>query len=159
MVNLYRDDPQDWLCYDTLTGHGSTVWKLAFSPDGSELGTASADGTVKIWRMYPVGNPEGIVGKSSDPRDPAWACTCTIAGYHDREVYALDWAQNGLLATGAGDNGVRVFRRTNADRNAPSYELAASVADAHTEVRAVQQRARQCDRLNARVARKCGCAC
>jgi predicted HicB family RNase H-like nuclease len=33
----------------TLKGHTDTVWWTAFSPDGSRIATASADGTAKIW--------------------------------------------------------------------------------------------------------------
>ena len=33
----------------TLEGHTSYVWGLAWSPDGSTLGSASQDGTVRLW--------------------------------------------------------------------------------------------------------------
>ena len=33
---------QDWLCTDTLTGHGSTVWEVAFDKTGEQLVTCTA---------------------------------------------------------------------------------------------------------------------
>jgi len=33
-----------------LSGHEGIIWDIAFSPDGKELASSSADGTVRIWR-------------------------------------------------------------------------------------------------------------
>ncbi|KAJ7287001.1 WD40-repeat-containing domain protein [Mycena rebaudengoi] len=51
-IKLYVDDPWgDWFCIQTLTGHTSTVWALAWAPDTSSyLASVSDDCTVRIWR-------------------------------------------------------------------------------------------------------------
>ena len=37
----------------TLEGHDGTVWSVTFSPDGSQLASASSDDTVKvIWKRF-----------------------------------------------------------------------------------------------------------
>jgi len=37
-----------------LKGHAGVVTRVAFTPDGQRLATASQDGTVKIWTCRPA---------------------------------------------------------------------------------------------------------
>jgi WD40 repeat protein len=41
----------------TLKGHASGVSGVAWSPDGSRLASASAGGTVRLWRSRPLALP------------------------------------------------------------------------------------------------------
>jgi WD40 repeat protein len=42
----------------TLKGHPAAVVRAAFAPDGKTLATASADGTLKLWRA--ATDPEAL---------------------------------------------------------------------------------------------------
>ena len=37
------------LFFFNISGHTAYVWRLAFSPDGRRLATASGHGTAKVW--------------------------------------------------------------------------------------------------------------
>lgn len=78
-IKLYRDDPQDWMCYDTLTGHTSTVWKCAFNATGDRLCSVADDQSIKVWQAYKPGNALGIKTNGVDPK---WSCVATLSGTH-----------------------------------------------------------------------------
>ena len=63
---MYKEDDDDWTCYDTLSGHDSTVWSISFNSSGDQLVSVSDDQTVKIWQCYAPANPEGIVTTGND---------------------------------------------------------------------------------------------
>lgn len=75
----------------TLRGHTDTVWWAVFSPDGSRIATASADGTAKIW--------DATTGKE----------LLTFKG-HTGGIYCIAFSPDGkLLITGSVDQTARLW--------------------------------------------------
>ncbi|EJF59584.1 hypothetical protein DICSQDRAFT_156257 [Dichomitus squalens LYAD-421 SS1] len=73
-------------CFQTLSGHGSTVWALAFL-DGHFLASVSNDTTIRIWERVQEHKWEGID---------------TLSG-PERSVYSISWAVGKRF--GSGDAG------------------------------------------------------
>ena len=104
-IKLYLDDPQeDWYCFQTLSGHASTVWSLAFSPDGRFLASSSDDATIRIWERV---------------QEHKWEHIDTLEG-HERSVYSISWGAGkpvdsgdagslGWLASTGGDGIINVW--------------------------------------------------
>eukprot|EP00039_Didymoeca_costata_P002897 m.63607 g.63607 ORF g.63607 m.63607 type:complete len:341 (-) comp11590_c0_seq3:1285-2307(-) len=132
-IRLHRDDPTDWLTFDTLKGHTSTVWKIAFHPTGEMMASCSSDATVKIWRAYAPGNPQGIKTSGNDSK---WKCVCTLSGYHDRPIYDIAWSSSGYLASCGGDNRLvilKLVKERQEQDETPIFELVSSRLHAHDE--------------------------
>ena len=85
-IKFYVDDPtDDWYCTATLTGHTSTVWALAWSPDGRYIASGSDDKTVKVWQR---------TGQF------AFKEVLELRG-HDRAVFSVSWSKGTTTGEGA----------------------------------------------------------
>jgi len=134
-IKLFKEDlsDNDWTCFATLTSHESTVWSISFDKSGSRLASVSDDQTLKIWREYKPGNPEGV---ATTDGDSAWKLTATISGFHTRTVYDVDWckSEGGPIATACGDDAIRIFSEDlGSDANAPGFTMDTLVEKAHTQ--------------------------
>jgi WD40 repeat protein/energy-coupling factor transporter ATP-binding protein EcfA2 len=77
-----------------LTGHTTGLTRVAFSPDGRTLATASVDTTVRLWDI-------------SNPRQPHPLSTLTD---HTAEVWSVAFSPDGrTLATGSDDGIARLW--------------------------------------------------
>jgi len=131
-IKLFKEETDDWTCYDTLDSHQSTVWKICFDKSGTRFASCSDDQTIKIWQEYLPGNPEGVATKG---KDGTWKCVCTLSGYHNRVIYYIDWIHaNGLLATAAGDDSIKIFKEEDiSDKNQPKFDVVVTVDKAHSQ--------------------------
>ncbi|OAE28342.1 hypothetical protein AXG93_2490s1330 [Marchantia polymorpha subsp. ruderalis] len=114
-------DGDDWRCVQTLAepgrGHCSTVWALAFDKDGDRLVSCSDDLTLMVWDT------------SADLAD--------LSGSGQAQ-----WV-NGLIASGAADDCIRIFAENREDSSAlpgeSSFSMVAKKVKAHsTDVNCVQ---------------------
>eukprot|EP01117_Protostelium_nocturnum_P010724 TRINITY_DN3861_c0_g1_i1.p1 TRINITY_DN3861_c0_g1~~TRINITY_DN3861_c0_g1_i1.p1 ORF type:complete len:195 (+),score=65.03 TRINITY_DN3861_c0_g1_i1:1457-2041(+) len=118
-VKVWEDDDDDWYCSKTLTSHTSTVWDLAFDKTGDRMVTCSDDCNLIVWDTENIKNgPKKL---------------CTITGFHTRTIFSVDWSEEDLIATGSGDNYIRVFQRDSTvnDPQAPSFLQIAVQKQAH----------------------------
>ena len=85
---------------DPLLGHDDTIFALDFNHDGTQLASASRDGTARIWEVG--GGPQSRLVL---PIDVAGSGTA---------VYELDFSPAGdLLATGASDGTIQLWHTSD----------------------------------------------
>jgi Tol biopolymer transport system component len=89
----------------TLTGHTSTVWGVAFSPDGHTLATTSDDRTVRLWDLTNRDQPHPLGVPLTGHTDPVTGVAFSPDGH--------------TLATTSSDRTVRLWDLTNRDQPHP----------------------------------------
>lgn len=133
-IKLYREEIDDWACFATLVGHESTVWGISFDATGERLVSCSDDRTVRIWRES---LPDTSQGTEIHNGSPTWKCVCTLTGHHQRTIYDVSWChKTGAIATGCGDDGIRIFLRAlpeGGDGDGESFDMVACAAGAHDQ--------------------------
>ncbi|HEX4100925.1 MAG TPA: TIR domain-containing protein, partial [Pseudonocardiaceae bacterium] len=91
-----------------LTGHTTGLTRVAFSPDGHTLATASVDKTVRLWEV-------------SNPHQPRPLSTLTD---HTAEIWSVAFSPDGqTLATGSDDGTVRLWDVSDARQPHPLSTL------------------------------------
>ena len=102
-IRVWVDDPQDdWDCVSILRGHTSTVWSIAFSPDGNYIASGSDDTTVRIWKRV---------------QQYKWESVQVLEGYHDRTIFSVAWGEGkvgslGWIASSSSDGHIIVYQVT-----------------------------------------------
>ncbi|KAI7732552.1 hypothetical protein M8C21_024158, partial [Ambrosia artemisiifolia] len=130
-------DSDDWRCVQTLSesnsGHTSTVWALSFNVTGDKMVTCSDDLTIKVWGV-------DIIRLQSGDVNASWCHLCTMSGYHDRTIFSVHWSREGIIATGAADDAIRLFVESEDHSvDGPSYKLLLKKEKAHTmDINSVQ---------------------
>ena len=69
--------------------------------------SCSDDKSLIVWDLKGMKGNKKSAGKNNGLETPK--NVCTISGIHTRTIYSVDWSQNGLIATGSGDDNIRVF--------------------------------------------------
>ncbi|XP_042389082.1 protein CIA1-like [Zingiber officinale] len=118
-------DDDDWQCAQTITeassGHTSTVWALSFNSSGDKMATCGDDLTLKLW-----GTSSGISNGIE-----SWQHLSTLSGYHDRTIFSVHWSREGLIASGAGDDAIRIFYESRDMVDQLSYKMLLKKEKAH----------------------------
>jgi WD40 repeat protein len=107
-MKVWHEEADDWFCCSTITGHTSTVWDVVWTKSKDnidELISASDDNTVRVWRRSQSDEQE---------EQQKYPLIQTLTGFHTRSVFSVSMnSNNQIMASGAADNRINLFKRTN----------------------------------------------
>ncbi|RKU05496.1 hypothetical protein C6501_19780 [Candidatus Poribacteria bacterium] len=83
---------QDYVHYKTLAGHSTSVWSVAFSPDGQTLASGSSDGTIHLWDVRTGTHKKTLTGHSDWVRSVAFSSDgqTLASGSYDHTIRLWD---------------------------------------------------------------------
>ncbi len=156
-VRIYDYDPNldEWVYRETFQGHSGSVNSVAFSPGGVVLASASADGTVQLWRArtgellntldghtadvnsVAFSSDDALIATGSDDdtvilwkwseSDNTWVYDQTLEGHHSGDVRSVAFNPSGtVLVSASADKTIGVWDgRTGAHKT--------SLTEQHTQ--------------------------
>jgi cytosolic iron-sulfur protein assembly protein CIAO1 len=154
----------DWYCVASISDvHSDTIWSLALSPGGGRFISASADGSLAIWKCYYSTPPEPkqqchhvtdttTTTKAITATTPTtntttttglWKCVGKLEGaHHTSTVYSVAYAParagHGRIASAGADNRIQIYREVKeSTSDQPLFDLDALVDTNHGDVNCV----------------------
>lgn len=132
----------DWACAQTLVGHASTVWQLAFAPPVSGEAAAAArlvsagdDSQLIVWHGRPAASGEENLHAIED------LLRFTVAGalpsVHSRTIFSVDWGRDGggsvggFVASAGADDAIVIYAARAEDESEAVAAAAAATTGHH----------------------------
>jgi len=112
-IKIWKEEEDDWYCFQTLTEHTRTVWDLAFNSSGTKMVSVSGDKKIIIWELN---------------NNSEWKILQTLENCHEREIYTVDWSYNNIIATGSGDDSIKLWKM---NEETQKFELLQTILKAH----------------------------
>jgi cytosolic iron-sulfur protein assembly protein CIAO1 len=149
-IKIWAEDTGgDWYCAASISDvHSDTIWSLALSPGGSRLVSASADGSLAIWKCYTPAERKERFPESTDATTTAasgllWKCVGMLEGaHHHSTVYSVSYAPalagHGRIVSSGADNRINIYREVNGSTSdQPLFDLDVVVDTDHGDVNCV----------------------
>ena len=138
-VRIWREDGDgEWVCVAVLSGHGGTVWGIAW--EGRERGdgafprllSCSADGTVRVWKLKvdeedgdesSTATLGGIPNTMRRSLREDWVCEAILPKIHTRDIYSVAWSPKTGLVASTGSDGIIALYREEDDAESPENAI------------------------------------
>jgi WD40 repeat protein len=145
-VKCWAEEAGDWYCAATIAGvHSSTIWSITLSPSAGRLVSASADGSIAIYKCYTSAEKKTLSKEDQEvgsSENGLWKCVGTLPEAHEGAVYSVHYAPNraghGRLVSAGADSKIQVFREVaGSTSDVPKFVSEVSVFSSHGDINCV----------------------
>jgi WD40 repeat protein len=142
-IKCWAEEAGDWYCAATIAGvHSSTIWSLTLSPSAGRLVSASADGSLAVYKCYTSKEKKSLFPNEDKGDNGLWKCVGKLPDAHDGTIYSVDYAPtkagHGRIASGGDDSQIQVFREVSGgSSDKPKFVSEVHVFSQHGDVNCV----------------------
>jgi cytosolic iron-sulfur protein assembly protein CIAO1 len=139
-IKCWAEDGGDWYCAASIAGvHSTTIWSIAIAPGGGRIISASADGSLAIYKCYTAAEKKTMFPDEDKNSSGLWKCVGKLPDAHSSCVYSVDYAParagHGRIASCGADNRIQIYREAiSSSSDQPMFLLDVSVTTEHGDV-------------------------
>ncbi|MGK3738129.1 MAG: WD40 repeat protein [Bacillariaceae sp.] len=149
-IKIWAEDAGDWYCAFSIQDvQTDTIWSLAVAPGGGRVISASADGSLAIFKSYTPAErkelfPEDDKNNKNNNNHGLFKCVGLLSGAHDQSaIYSIDYAParagHGRVVSAGNDNRIQIYREigVGSTSDKPLFTIDVAVDTNHGDVNCV----------------------
>lgn len=137
------EDDGDWYCACSIQDvHTDTIWSIAVAPGGGRVISASADGSLAIYKSYTPAERKELFPDDDNNNHGSFKCVGLLSGAHPHSsIYSIDYAPakagHGRVVSGGDDSRIQIYREIGITSDKPIFTIDVAIDTDHGDVNCV----------------------
>jgi len=142
-IRVWAEDDGDWYCACSIQDvHTDTIWSIAVAPGGGRVISASADGSLAIYKSYTPAERKELFPNDDNNNHGSFKCVGLLSGAHPHSsIYSIDYAPakagHGRVVSGGDDSRIQIYREIGITSDKPIFTIDVAIDTDHGDVNCV----------------------